>query len=411
MSVSPVARAVQTHRMTVLVINDFVRKGGAEEVYRTSVDVLRALPGVDAEQFDERSLPAAGGIVRRAWNPAAARALAATIERIEPQRVLVHNYHSLLSASILPVLQRYKRRLGYRTFLTCHDYHMVFYNPNMLTYPQRGVVKPLPLDALGNGRRLLTCASPRGTLHDAVKKLHWHVVDMLLNPAAVFDQFLCPSPYMREALNRRGITRSAILPNPVNTGITPRQPCTVDKDRFDLAFVGRVEPEKGLDAFLELAERMRWHRLSSVTVYGDGSQRGTLQSKYASLVEAKRLRFAGRLDHAQLFGALREHDALLLPSIWAENAPLVIVEAAMIGLPVVVHDLGSLSSFGDEIGNKIKYQLTPASLIAALDGLRAHLRDARRSYDWSNYTREHYASRLSALLDLPAGAKPGTECQ
>ncbi|MEJ2769443.1 glycosyltransferase family 4 protein [Mycetohabitans sp. B46] len=400
--------AIAEREMRVLVINDFVRKGGAEEVYRTSVDVLRALPGVDAEGFDERSVATAPGSARRAWNPAAARALAATIERVQPQRVLVHNYHSLLSPSILPVIQRYKRKLGYRTFLTCHDYHMVFYNPNLLTYPQPGVSKPLPLEALGDSRRLLACASAHGLLHDAAKKLHWHAVNMLLNPSTVFDQFLCPSPYMREALARRGITRSAILSNPVNTHIAPAAPRILDKDRFDLAFVGRIEPEKGLDPFLELASHTQWHRLGSVTLYGDGSQRDALRTKYTTLIDSGRLRFAGRLDHAQLFEALRAHDAVLLPSIWAENAPLVIVEAAMIGLPVLVHDLGSLASFGDEIGNKIKYQRTPASLVAALDALGMHLRDTQRRYDWSQYTREHYAARLSDLLDLRAGIEPDT---
>ncbi len=99
---------------------------------------------------------------------------------------------------------------------------------------------------------------------------------------------------------------------------------------------------------------------------------------------------------------LREHDALVLPSVWAENAPLVIVEAAMIGLPVLVHDIGSLSSFGDEIGNKIRYARNGASLAHALDALRAHLREPRRRYDWSLYTRRHYADRLAALLELSA---------
>lgn len=395
-------------RMKVLVVNDFVRKGGAEEVYRTSLDVLRQLPGVDAEPFDERAFKCGDGMAQRAWNPAAARELASAIERVKPDRVLVHNYHSLLSPAILPVIVRYKRRFGYRTFLTCHDYHMVFYNPNLLTYPN-GRATPLPLDALASRRRLFARASPHGAVHDAVKKLHWHTVNALLNPAQVFDLFLCPSPYMRDALARRGLTRSVLLPNPVNTGIEASTPKCVAREALDLAFVGRVEPEKGLDEFLQLASATGFHRIASVTVYGDGHQREALQHKYAALVDAGRVRFAGRLDHAHLFDALRAHDALVLPSIWAENAPLVIVEAAMIGLPALVHDVGSLSSFGDEIGNKIKYTQTPASLAEALDALDSHLRDARRRYDWSRYTRQHYAEHLAAALQLrdaeaPAGA-------
>ncbi|NYH27178.1 glycosyltransferase [Paraburkholderia bryophila] len=383
----------------VLVINDYVRKGGAEEVYRTSVDVLRTLPGVVTTSFDESSLPGKSSMARRAWNPVAARALAETIERVRPDRVLVHNYHGLMSPAILPVLARYKRQLGFRTFLTCHDYHLVFYNPNLLTYP-RGRATALPLSTLASPRRLVARASPRGITHDAIKKLHWHMVNALFNPADVFDLFLCPSTYMREALAQRGLTSSVLLLNPVSTDIVPEQPKPATREQFDLAFVGRVEAEKGLDEFLQLALRAQCHRISSVTVYGDGTQREALQIKYADLIAARRLRFAGRLDHGQLFTALRTHDALVLPSIWAENAPLVIVEAAMIGLPVLTHDIGSLSTFGDEIGNKIKYGPTPASLVSALEMLRQHLGDSRRHYHWSGYTRQHYTESIATLLQL-----------
>lgn len=113
--------------MRVLVINDFVRKGGAEEVYRVSVDVLRARNDVVVETFDEEALR---GVENkrstRAWSPAAARALVALLERFRPQRILVHNYHNLLSCAILPVLARYKRRSGCGLYLTAHDYHLVF---------------------------------------------------------------------------------------------------------------------------------------------------------------------------------------------------------------------------------------------------------------------------------------------
>jgi glycosyltransferase involved in cell wall biosynthesis len=383
----------------ILVINDYVIKGGAEEVYRTSVDVLQTLPGVLTHSFDESSLPAGSGMARRAWNPTAARALTETIERVHPDRVLVHNYHGLMSPSILPVLARYKRQLGFRTFLTCHDYHLVFYNPNLLTYPH-GQVIPLPLSALASPQRLMARASARGIAHDAMKKLHWHTVEGLLKPAALFDLFLCPSPYMRDALAQRGLTRSVLLPNPVSTNIVPDRPKAAQREELDLAFVGRVEPEKGLDEFLQLARRTWFHGIGSITVYGDGAQREALQIKHADLIATDRLRFAGRLDHGQLFQALRTHDALVLPSIWAENAPLVIVEAAMIGLPVLTHDIGSLSSFGDEIGNKIKYARTPAGLVDALEMLRTHLCNTSRRYDWSRYTRQRYTENLAAFLQV-----------
>ncbi len=81
--------------MRVLVINDFVRKGGAEEVYRMSVDVLRARNDVSVETFDEHALPGGENIRRaRVWSRATAHALGALLDRFRPQRILVHNYHN-----------------------------------------------------------------------------------------------------------------------------------------------------------------------------------------------------------------------------------------------------------------------------------------------------------------------------
>lgn len=176
--------------MRVLVINDFVRKGGAEEVYRVSVDVLRACQGVVVETFDERALPDVENSGRaRAWSRSTARALLTLLERFRPQRILMHNYHNLLSSAILPVLARYKRRSRCGLFMTAHDYHLLFYNPSLLVYP-RGRAQPLSIDQLHRIRRVVLTASPRGFLHDVAKKVHWHAVNALFDPLGLFDEIL-----------------------------------------------------------------------------------------------------------------------------------------------------------------------------------------------------------------------------
>ncbi|VWD21747.1 group 1 glycosyl transferase [Burkholderia contaminans] len=386
--------------MHVLVINDFVRKGGAEEVYRVSVDVLRACHGVVVETFDERALPdVEGGGRAQAWSPAAARALLTLLDRFRPQRILVHNYHNRLSSAILPVLARYKRHSGCGLFMTAHDYHLLFYNPSLLVY-SRGRAQPLPIDQLHRGRRIALAASPRGFLHDVAKKLHWHAVNALFDPLGLFDEILCPSPFMRDLIAQSGRTRATLVPNPIDSTLVPRLPKPARGDRLDLAFVGRVDADKGLGRFLALMSESAGDATASLTVYGDGSERTDLEKRYATLVESGRLRFAGRLDHATLFAALPQHDALVLPSIWVENAPLVIVEAAMLGLPALVHDIGSLSTFGDEIGNKILYRNTSEGFARALAELRAHLDSESRHYDWSRYSVECYASSLCAVLGI-----------
>ena len=326
-----------------------------------------------------------------------------SLERFRPQRILVHNYHNLLSCAILPVLARYKRRSGCGLYLTAHDYHLVFYNPSLQIY-SGGRAQPLSLDRLRGHRRFVSVASPHGIVHDVVKKVHWHVVNALFDPLGLFDEILCPSPFMRDLIARFARTRTTLLSNPIDTTLMPRAPKPAQGARLDLAFVGRMHPDKGLAEFLALMAGPAGDAIASFTMYGDGSERDALETRYASLVEAGRLRFAGRLDHATLFAALPQHDALVLPSIWVENAPLVIVEAAMLGLPVLVHDIGSLSTFGNEIGNKILYRNTPDDFSRAIEALRAHLGDANRRYDWSRYSIDCYASSLYAVLGIDASA-------
>ena len=383
----------------VLIVNDYDAFGGAEQVYRLSVETLREMPDVVVEKFDKGDVAEVSLTAHPVWNIRAALALDRTIQRFMPDRIWVHNYHGYMSSSILGVIRRNRQRFGYRTYLTCHDYHLVFHNPLMLYYP-RGRAVPVALDDIGTLRPLMTRSSPRGFVYDTLRKMHWLAMDRLTDPRSAFDLFLCPSVFMREALRRRGITNSVFFPNPVAIPeCHPRRAGRRDSG-LQLAFIGRISAEKGIGQFLELLAATQFHGVRRITLFGDGPDRRRLESQYASLIDAGRVSFAGSLPHAELFPRARGLDALVLPSICGENAPLVIVEAAALGMPILVHDLGSMSTFGDEIGNKVKYSSNPASLTAALDALADHLANAQLSYDVGLYTKSRYACEVMRHLSL-----------
>jgi glycosyltransferase involved in cell wall biosynthesis len=54
------------------------------------------------------------------------------------------------------------------------------------------------------------------------------------------------------------------------------------------------------------------------------------------------VRVAGPLPHADVPRALASMDVLVVPSVWIENAPFVIREAFVAGVPVVASDLGGM---------------------------------------------------------------------
>ncbi|PMS35040.1 glycosyltransferase involved in cell wall biosynthesis [Trinickia symbiotica] len=387
-------------RYRVLVINDFVQKGGADVVYRQSAELLSAMPGVEVQCFDESRFHGSSSLLAKSWNLAAARALEQALIRYRPHRILVHNYHNALSASVLGVIARYKRKLGYTAYLTCHDYHLVYYNPT-LHYRVSGHIEQVTLDELGTWRMLRLRASAKGVVHDIFTKAYWHAIRILYKPERIFDRILCPSDFMQQALHRRGIDNTVVLYNPSALSVASKPVSVCNRERFNLAFVGRIAYEKGLEQFIELAHSIDFARIECLGVFGDGPDRVAIEQRYASLVEKGKLIFFGRLPHDRLFSALRGFaDAIVLPSVGTEIAPLVIVEAAMLGLPTLIREGNYRFTFGDTVGSKIAYHDDAQSLRAALDELAAHLARADRTYHVSDFLPHRYAERLVRVMQI-----------
>ena len=392
-------------RCRVLVINDYATMGGAEVVYKQSAELLSRLPGVEVELFDDTRFAVGTTKWSRSWNLAAARALEKVIVEFRPHRVMVHNYHNALSNSILSVIARQKSRLGFRAYHTSHDYHLVYYNPALQYFDkQRPIV--LPLEVVGTREAMKHRSTTKGFAHDLMTKFYWHAVRELFPAARIFETIVCPSAFMEEALHRSGITNTKVIFNPSSVPVALQPSSAPAKQRFRIAFVGRISQEKGLAEFIELAQRVNFHRIDVIGVYGDGPERAAMEVRFASLIESGRLVFFGRLPQDELFAQMRRFaDAVVVPSLGAENAPLVIVEAAMLGMPALVHDGGSMATTGDAVGNKIKFRSQPESFRLALDRLAMHLADKGRRYSLAEYRPEHYQQRLAEIMEIGEHAR------
>lgn len=111
--------------------------------------------------------------------------------------------------------------------------------------------------------------------------------------------------------------------------------------------------------------------------------------------------FFGSLSQERLFTEMQCFaDAVIVPSVCAENAPLIVIEAAMLGLPALVRDGGSMATTADAVGNKIKFSTSPDGLKKALAQLSAHLSNPERRYQISEYLPEYYTERLAAIMGI-----------
>ena len=115
------------------------------------------------------------------------------------------------------------------------------------------------------------------------------------------------------------------------------QHAAIPPDAETVLFVGRLEPQKGLERLLKqwptlVASRPKAHLILA----GEGSQRLALQSLAASLRLEDRVHFLGwKPSPASLIRASR---LLVLPSLW-EGMPNAVLEAMACGRPVIATDV------------------------------------------------------------------------
>ena len=169
----------------------------------------------------------------------------------------------------------------------------------------------------------------------------WHLaLDRLTSPLGVGS--VCVSTGVeRFSVGRGGLDpdRLVVIPN----GVDPaRFDAATPVDRAALGvppgaelclYVGRLDPQKGLEVLVDAAadvarDRPAWH----LAVAGDGPLRDELVARAAAAGLGDRVRWLGR--RGDVPGLLRAADCLVLPSLW-EGMPNVVLEAMAAGLPVV----------------------------------------------------------------------------
>lgn len=113
--------------------------------------------------------------------------------------------------------------------------------------------------------------------------------------------------------------------------------------RLRLGYIGSLVWYKG---GVVLMEAMRALRGKDVTldVYGDfRPDQDAHHAELARLAEGCAVRFHGRVDNARLPELYARIDALVVPSIWFENAPITIQEAFLARTPVITSDIGGMA--------------------------------------------------------------------
>ena len=236
--------------------------------------------------------------------------------------------------------------------------------------------------------------APSGSVRSAVMAglYRYHV-----RALGVFDHCFALSEGQKEALQKSGYpgARLTVNPNGVDTSLfTPdaRQP---PGPGVTVSFIGRLDPEKRVDALIEAFVGIRDGNRDRLLLVGEGSCATALQRKWGADAS---IEFVGALHTREdLAHILRRSSIFCLPSS-AEGLSLSLLEAMAAGCAVICTDVGDHHAVVNGAGLLIANHHVRDVLPVALKSL---FEDPELRQYWGKAARERVVSRydMAAHVD------------
>jgi len=185
-------------------------------------------------------------------------------------------------------------------------------------------------------------------------------------------------------------TRPVSIPNPVDLDVfrpAADAPARNPADPWHLVASGRFIGWKGFGHLIEAIARLRSDPAVDLrlTLAGAGPEQEKLASQVRRLNLADRVNLCGRLDAAALRDLMRSGDLYVVPSIGLDACPISALEAACVGLPLLLSDQVGLNDFLTE-RDLATY---PAQDIGALTAALRRLYDRRHEPEWAGHAARH----------------------
>jgi len=311
------------------------QREAGHEVHAFATRSSGNLPSDDAPNFVRRSdYTKSEGMVRDAqkavayiWNSEANTAIERVLREVKPDVVHVHNIYHHLSTSILAPI----RASGIPCVQTLHDYKLACPNYKMFT-------EGAPCERCRGGRYTEAIAHhclTANTGGNVLAAFEMGFTKLTQSYEKTMRFFLCPSQFMADKMAAWGEPPSKlrVLPNPIGSS-----DIIAERDGGYVLAVGRLSLEKGFETIVRAAAQARDVQLK---IAGIGPEESKLK-QLAKDLGATNVEFLGFLRKPELAEVRRHAEALLVPSIWYENASYAVLEALAEGLPIIASRIGGL---------------------------------------------------------------------
>lgn len=357
---------------------ELVRQGNAVSVFTRSASPNAAeyhlrntiQDGVNVTEINN-NLTHAGAFSGTYENPNISEAFATWLDKMVPD--VVHFQH-LIYLSTSCVREAAKRNIP--ILMTLHDYWLIcqrgrFLKPDLSVCPGQTDLGCAQCFAHLLDPRTAVLNSLLGPLlrkypsfRDIVRRLFGRrVSSRKMSPVAVqqirqrmehvrelcqlISLFLAPSRYLRQQFLNFGIPEDKIIYHEcgLDTNGFEDPKSTRKRGALRFGYIGVVDPVKGVDLLVEAFQPVQEAELN---IYGAEARYAPYPDERRfrrQLLRSSRIQLMGSYNRTELGQILSEVDVVIVPSIWYENAPLVIREAFLARKPVITADFGGMKEW------------------------------------------------------------------
>jgi glycosyltransferase involved in cell wall biosynthesis len=172
--------------------------------------------------------------------------------------------------------------------------------------------------------------------------------DLVMRRINKLDKVLVPARFMENIFVQYGLNKDITRFIPFGLNLKPFQdmPPKRQTERLTFGFIGTLSEIKGAHILLEAIKRIPHEFEFQVKIYGrlEEEQHPAYTAKLKRLAEGdNRIEFCGTFPNEKIGEIFSGLDALVVPSIWYENTPLVIFSAHAAKVPVIGTNLGGIS--------------------------------------------------------------------
>jgi len=257
------------------------------------------------------------------------------LEAFKPTVVHFHHYIHL-GLEMVREVKNYSKST--KLILTLHEYHGICFNSGQMikTGSNKLCFKASP-------RECNMCfphiEASKFLLREQYIKSYFHIV----------DQFVSPSKFLIQRYSEWGLDSSKIAHiengQPENKNLKPFK----TNNKIVFAFFGQINPYKGVDVLLEAASLLPKAVKKQIQIQLNGAnlehQPQDFKEKIHNLlkVNSKIVINQGGYEPNELPDLLAQVNWVVIPSIWWENAPMVIQEAFNAKVPVLCSNIGGMA--------------------------------------------------------------------